>query len=101
MPRPKKNRFIQREPEVTYFKPRGIPLVYLEEMTLTMEEFEALHLHDVRDLKEALACKKMKVSRTTFHRILVLAQKKVAEALVYGKAIRIEGGNYKLLKGKV
>ena len=96
MSRPKKCRFIQIEPGVTYFKPRGIPLVELEEVALTVEEFEALRLHDVKNLKEADACKKMKISRTTFHRVLVSAQKKVSDALVHGKAIRIEGGNYKL-----
>ena len=96
MPRPKKCRFIQLEPNVTYFKPRGIPLVELEEVNLTFEEFEALRLHDVENLKEEKACKKMKISRTTFHRILISAQKKVAQALVFGKAIRIEGGDYKI-----
>jgi len=96
MSRPKISRFIQTEPEITYFKPRGIPLIHLKEISLSVEEFEALRLHDVKNLKEADACKKMKISRTTFHRILVSAQKKVSDALVHGKAIRIEGGNYKL-----
>ena len=96
MPRPKKQRFIQKEPGVTYFKPRAIPLANLEEVNLTVEELEALRLHDVKNLTEEKACKKMKISRTTFHRILVTAQKKVSQALVFGKAIRIEGGNYKV-----
>ena len=96
MSRPKISRFIQIEPGVTYFKPRGIPLVELDEVALTVDEFEALRLHDVKNLTEEKACKKMKVSRTTFHRILVSAQKKVSDALVYGKAIKIKGGNYKL-----
>ena len=96
MSRPKKSRFIQLEPGVTYFKPRGIPLVDLDEIALSIDEFEALRLHDIKNLTEEKACKKMKVSRTTFHRILVSAQKKVSNALVYGKAIKIEGGSYKL-----
>ena len=96
MSRPKISRFIQIEPGVTYFKPRGIPLMNLDEVALSIEEFEALRLHDVKNLTEAQACKKMKVSRTTFHRILVSAQKKVSDALIHGKAIRIEGGSYKL-----
>ena len=96
MSRPKINRFIQIEPGVTYFKPRGIPLVELDEVALSIDEFEALRLHDVKNLTEEKACKKMKVSRTTFHRILVSAQKKVSDALIHGKAIRIEGGSYKL-----
>jgi uncharacterized protein len=96
MPRPLKCRFVQSKPNVTYFKPRGIPLVDLEEITLTIDEFEALRLHDVENLDEEKACQKMKVSRTTFHRILVSAQRKVARALIAGKAIKIEGGYYKL-----
>ena len=98
MSRPKKCRFIKLEPNITYFKPRGVPMFQLEEIGLTVEEFEALRLHDVENLMEEKACKKMKVSRTTFHRMLVSAQKKVAEALVKGKAIRIEGGYYKIQK---
>lgn len=96
MPRPVKCRFVELEPGVTYFKPRGIPLINLEEVNLTVEELEALRLHDVKDLDEEKASKKMKVSRTTFHRVLVSAQKKVAGALVCGKAIRIDGGSYKM-----
>ena len=96
MSRPKKCRYIQIEPKINYFKPRGIPMVCLEEISLSIEEFEALRLHDVKNLKEADACKKMRISRTTFHRVLVSAQKKVSNALVYGKAIKIEGGDYKI-----
>jgi predicted DNA-binding protein (UPF0251 family) len=97
MSRPRKCRFVKIQPDVTYFKPRAIPLSMLEEVVLTVEELEALRLHDVKNLTEQQACKKMRISRTTFHRILVSAQKKVANALVYGKAIRIEGGDYKLI----
>ena len=100
MSRPKKCRFIQITPDITYFKPRGVPMFQLEEVGLTVDELEALRLHDVMNLTEEKACKKMRVSRTTFHRLIASAQKKVSEALVKGKAIRIEGGYYEIRNKK-
>ena len=77
-------------PGVTYFKPQGIPLRMLEENVLLPEELEALKLYEVDGLEQIKAAEKMKVSQPTFARILSSANKKVAEALVKGKAIRIE-----------
>ena len=73
-----------------YFKPRGIPLSSLEEEELFPDELEALKLHDVDGLDQIEAAKKMKVSQPTFGRILNAAYKKVANAVITGKAIRIE-----------
>jgi predicted DNA-binding protein (UPF0251 family) len=83
-------------PSVTYFKPAGIPLRELEENCLTVEEIEALRLKDIEDLEQEQCAEKMNVSRTTFVRILDAARKKLAEALIQGKAIRIEGGNFEM-----
>ncbi|MFZ5365875.1 MAG: DUF134 domain-containing protein [Patescibacteria group bacterium] len=98
MPRPKRPRFVGFEPGVTYFKPRGIPLSLLEEVDLTVDELEALRLADFEGLDQIKAAKKMKVSQSTFQRILTSARKKIAEALVKGKALRIEGGEFRMVK---
>jgi len=90
MPRPKKNRCVQCRPDSTYFKPRGIPLVDLEEVSITMDELEAIRLADYEGLYHEDAASKMKISRQTFGRILTSAHKKVASCLLKGKALKIE-----------
>jgi len=94
MPRPKKIRCVRFLPQVNYFKPKGIPLMDLEEVVLNVDEFEALNLVDLEDKDQETAANKMGVSRSTFQRILSSARKKVAEAIIQGKALRIKGGNY-------
>ena len=97
-PRPRRMRRIEFEPGVTYFKPRGIPLKELEEVTLSFEELEAMRLSDYENVGQEEASKKMGVSQPTFFRILREAKKKVTEALIKGKAIRIEKGEYSIKK---
>ncbi len=89
MTRPKKDRCLKFNPEVLYFKPRGIPLSILEEEELFHDELEALKLHDVDGLDQIEASKKMKISQPTFGRILDKAYKKIATAIIKGKAIKI------------
>ncbi len=89
MTRPKKDRCLKFNPEVLYFKPRGIPLSTLEEEELFHDELEALKLHDVDGLDQIEAAKKMNISQPTFGRILDKAYKKIAIAIVKGKAIKI------------
>jgi uncharacterized protein len=89
MPRPKNPRHIRFNPEVLYFKPRGVPLSILEEEELFHDELEALKLHDVDGLDQITAAKKMKVSQPTFGRILDKAYKKIAIAIIKGKAIKV------------
>jgi predicted DNA-binding protein (UPF0251 family) len=83
-------------PESNYFKPRGIPLSALEEVVLTVDEFEAIRLGDLESLYQEKAAERMSVSRQTFGRIIDSAHKKVAEALVRGKALKIEGGEFEM-----
>jgi predicted DNA-binding protein (UPF0251 family) len=83
-------------PESDYFKPRGIPLSMLEDVILTVDEFEAIRLADLEHLYQEQAAGKMNVSRQTFGRIIDSAHKKVAEALVRGKALKIEGGEFEV-----
>jgi predicted DNA-binding protein (UPF0251 family) len=89
MTRPKKKRCLRFNPEVLYFKPRGIPLSTLEEEELFPDELEALKLHDVDGLDQIEAAKKMNISQPTFGRILDKAYKKIATAIIKGKAIKI------------
>lgn len=90
MPRPKIRRCLRFRPNVHYFKPQGIPLRHLEEVILKPDELEALKLHDADGLEQIEAAKKMKISQPTFGRILDSAYKKIAQAIIRGKAIRIE-----------
>ncbi len=94
MPRPFKCRRVAFLPGVNYFKPAGIPLRFLEEIILTIEEGEALRLKELEELDQAHGAQKMNISRPTFQRVLASARKKTADALLNGKAIRITGGNY-------
>ena len=96
MARPPKTRRVGFIPDITYFKPAGVPMRQLDEVVLTVEELEAIRLKDLEDLEQADAAELMQVSRPTFRRILVSARAKIADALTSGKAIRIEGGVYKL-----
>jgi predicted DNA-binding protein (UPF0251 family) len=94
MSRPFKCRHIRCQPGTTYFKPRGIPLVGLQEVVLTVDEFEAIRLADLEGLYQEEAAKKMKISRQTFGNIINSAHGKIADAIINGKAIKIEGGVY-------
>jgi predicted DNA-binding protein (UPF0251 family) len=96
MPRPRICRRVGSEPDVTYFKPAGIPVKSLEEVVLRVDELEALRLKDFQGFDQEKAARKMGISQPTFFRLLDSAHKKVADAITSGKAIRIEGGNYKV-----
>lgn len=96
MPRPFKCRRIECRPGTNYFKPRGIPLINLEEVNLTMDEFEAIRLADLEGLYQEEAAEKMKISRQTFGNIINSAHKKIADSIVNAKALKIEGGVYKM-----
>ena len=96
MARPRQCRLVGCLPGTNYFKPRGIPLSELEEVILTVDEFEAMRLADLEGLYQEEAAAKMKVSRQTFGRIIESAHKKVAGALVQGKALKIEGGKFEM-----
>ena len=90
MVRPIKPRRVLFNPGVTYFKPRAVSLMELEEVSLSADELETIRLCDFKDMSQIEAAKKMKISQSTLSRILISAHKKIAEALVEGKAIKIE-----------
>ena len=95
MVRPRLCRRVGFNPNVTYFKPRGIPLSELEESILKIDEFEALRLKDLEGLEQEECARKMNISQPTFHRLLLSARKKTADAIINSKAIKIEGGDFK------
>lgn len=90
MPRNRIPRCLDFDPKVYYFKPRGIPMMQLEEVVLLADEVEAIKLYEVDELNQIDAARKMKISQPTFARILDSANKKIAQAIIKGKAIRIE-----------
>ncbi|MBW1708626.1 MAG: DUF134 domain-containing protein [Deltaproteobacteria bacterium] len=94
MPRPRKWRRVQAQPKVTYFKPGGVPARNLGEVVLPVEGLEALRLADLDKVDHEDAAVEMGISRPTFSRVLSAARSAVAEALVQGLAIRIEGGDF-------
>lgn len=97
MPRPRLCRRVGFQPNVTYFKPAGFRMIELEECILMVEEFEAVRLKDFLGLEQEEAAKKMNISQPTFHRLILSARKKIADSIVNGKALRIEGGNFKVI----
>jgi len=96
MPRPTKCRRVASLPDVTYFKPAGIPLRTLEEVRLSVEEAEAIRLKDLEGFEQEQGAERMNISRPTFQRVLASARQKIADALLNGKAIRIEGGSFEM-----
>jgi len=94
--RPQKCRFVKKSPLYTYYKPIGIPIIDLDDISVTVDELEAIRLADYKGLYHVNAAEKMGVSRQTFGRILVSAHKKIGDGIINGKAIKIEGGNYNI-----
>ena len=83
---------IQSTPQTNYYKPAGIPMRELEQIILSLDEYEAMRLADFEGLYHEKAAEEMNISRQTFGRIIQGARHKIASALVTGKAIRIDGG---------
>ena len=100
MPRPPKCRRVAFLPNVTFFKPAGIPLRALQEVQLSVEEAEAIRLKDLEGLEQEEGAERMNISRSTFQRVLASARQKMADALLSGKAIRIEGGSFEMASSR-
>ncbi|NLK07939.1 MAG: DUF134 domain-containing protein [Firmicutes bacterium] len=100
MARPLKPRRVEVMPEVSVFKPAGVPMRELDEVVLTVDEFEALRLKDLEALEQEDCALRMNISRPTFQRILTAGRTKVADALTNGKLLRVEGGSYRLAMRK-
>ena len=89
-------RRVEFVPRIGYFKPAGVPLTRLQEERLSVEEAEAIRLKDLEGLELEVCARRMNISRTTFSRVLGSARQRIADALLSGKAIRIEGGNFEM-----
>ena len=96
MPRPRKRRLLDRAPQAAIYKPAGVPLDGLRRVTLLQEELEALRLADLEGLTQQEAAVRMGVSRSTFQRVVAQARCQVAQALVEGCALQIEGGTFEI-----
>lgn len=96
MPRPRKRRRLGHAPQPAIFKPVGARLETLDCVTLLHEELESLRLTDLEGHYQEKAAEQMGVSRSTFQRILTEARHKVAQALVDGAALRVEGGTFRV-----
>lgn len=98
MPRRRLRRRISYRPRITRFTPI-VPLgSSIEEVILTLDELEALRLKDLQGLDQDKAAEQMKISQPTFHRLILSARKKTADALVNNKQIRIQGGAYQMVE---
>ncbi len=99
MVRPRKIRLVNFQPGVTYFKPRAVLLRQLGEVELTFDELETMRLSNIEKLSQADAATRMNIHQSTFQRTLTRAREKVTDALVNGKAIKIQGGEYTMPGG--
>jgi len=97
MPRPKKKRFVSGYPALKAFIPQGVPIT--GEIMLSVEELEAIRLSDFERLDQESAANLMGVSRQTYGRILFSARGIVGEALITGKALKVDGGDYTVRGG--
>jgi predicted DNA-binding protein (UPF0251 family)/predicted Fe-Mo cluster-binding NifX family protein len=101
MGRPPFPRNVGFLPRINYFKPAGVRMAELEEIVLGHDEVEALRLKDLMGLSQEEAARQMNVSQPTFHRLLLTAHAKMADAVINSKALRIEGGNFNVVEEMV
>lgn len=93
MPRAEINRIVHTPPVFTEFKPIGIPVQELQHSQLTLDEFEAFRLADYNGLSHAEGAEEMGVSRPTFTRLIEKSRKKIADFIIEGRLLLIDGGN--------
>lgn len=93
MPRPKNNRIVHEPPLFSDFKPLGVPSINLRRSKLSLDEFEAIRLADYKGYSHEEAATEMGISRSTFSRLIEKARKQMADFLIQGKLLSIEGGN--------
>ena len=93
MPRPKNNRIVHNPPLFADFKPAGYKANMLKRTALTLDEYEAFRLADFIGLSHEEAAAEMEISRSTFSRLIEKSRRKIAELIVKGNSLVIEGGN--------
>ncbi len=99
MSRKEKERLVGTRPEFVFFQPEGISnSESIEQITMTLDEFETVRLLDLEKLTQEEAARHMEVARTTVTAIYERAREKLAQVLVYGKCLTVEGGNVRFCK---
>jgi predicted DNA-binding protein (UPF0251 family) len=93
MSRPRKKRSVNRPPLFTAFKPIGVKGQSLEQISLTLDEFEAIRLADYLGMEHSEAADEMEISRSTFTRLIEKSRNKISRLIIEGKALFIEGGD--------
>lgn len=94
MSRPRKEKIVRGCPVSHMFKPAGVPAHRLEVAVLSHEEMEAIRLADLEGLTQERGAEEMGISRATFGRLLQSAHGIIADAIVNGKSLSIDGGVY-------
>ncbi len=100
MARPRKWRNVCVLPQRNRFGPVGFPVDFEDKIVMTVDEYEAIRLIDFEGFSQEECSEQMKVARTTVQGIYAEARKKLAESLVEGKILLIEGGDYRLCEGR-
>jgi predicted DNA-binding protein (UPF0251 family) len=95
MPGRRRCRRVGFKPNFTLFRPAPGETTKAQESILTIDEFEAVRLKDLEGLDQSECAAMMEISQPTFHRLVISARKKIADALTHGKTIKIEGGHYR------
>ena len=98
--KPRKKRSVVYPPSFSGFRPYGRRDMKGNKVILKVEEYEAVRLADHKKLKHEEAARKMDISRPTFTRLIESARRKISDALVNGKEIKIEGGDFILKKNR-
>ena len=93
MARPEKKRYVKQPPHYNNFKPAGIQNKLLDQVTLSLDEYEALRLADYDNLEHSEAAEQMEISRPTFTRLITKAREKIAQFIVEGRRLEIDGGS--------
>jgi predicted DNA-binding protein (UPF0251 family) len=95
MPGRRRCRRVGQQPSFTAFSPAETSNTAPEEAVLSIDEFEAVRLKDLEGLDQIECAAMMEISQPTFHRLVISARRKIADALTHGKTIKIEGGHYR------
>ncbi|NMB78533.1 MAG: DUF134 domain-containing protein [Methanomicrobiales archaeon] len=95
MPGRRRCRRVGQQPSFTAFSPVETTTPVSEEAVLSVDEFEAVRLKDLEGLDQSECAHLMEISQPTFHRLVISARRKIADALTHGKTIKIEGGHYR------
>ncbi|MDD2534332.1 MAG: DUF134 domain-containing protein [Eubacteriales bacterium] len=99
MPRPTKWRRVCCLPANTEYGPSNRPINLNDYINMTVDEYETIRLIDLEELTQEECSVQMRIARTTVQRIYQDARHKIAESLVLGKHLRIEGGEYEINSG--